>query len=132
MLKLQKEVDFLKSGSQGAGRDDLTPPKSNKRLKPHSKTRSEDYEEHDYADHVADYDDEPTFYNPKYRRTPRKRVQEPYVFVGSRQKDTTTPDEIRAWLNKAGNDSMAITGHACTTLSTPDDMEAFKKSHVRT
>ena len=90
VLKLQKEVDILKSGSQGAGRDDLTgasrddltPPKSNKLLKTHSKTRSEDYEEHDYADHVADYDDEPTFCNPKYWRTPRKRVQEPYVFVG--------------------------------------------------
>ena len=71
----------MKTGSQGAARDDLTPPKSSKRLRTHTTTRSEDYEEHDFADHVADYEDEPTFLTQNIGERQGKEFKNPLYML---------------------------------------------------
>ncbi len=63
-------------------------------------------------------------------RTPRKREQEPFLFVASRYHERTTLDEIRAWLIKTGNDYMTLTGQYTPLFSVRGCMGPFKKARV--
>ncbi len=82
-----------------------------------------------YVDGIAsDYGDDT---DSAKVRTPRKRMQPRFRFIGSRYYDQSTPDEIKTWLVMTANEYMALTGQFSNVLSKPDDMGPFKKAHVR-
>ncbi len=126
---MQKEVEILKSTSQVHPVDELSAPNSYKRRRFRSPAVKEDEEATSYVDGFAsDYGDDT---DSAKVRTPRKRMQPRFRFIGPRYSDRSTPDEIKTWLVTTANESMALTGQFSNVLSKPDDMGPFKKAHVR-
>ena len=93
---LQKEVDNLKSTYQAHPVDELSALNLYKRRKFRSPVVQEDEVASSYVDCFAsDYGYET---DSAKVRTPRKRMQPKFQFIGSRYSDRSTPDEIKTWL----------------------------------
>ena len=129
MRNFQKEVEILKSTSQAHQVDELSAPSLYKRRRFRSPAVPEDEEAFDYVDGFAsDYGDDT---DSAKVRTPRKRNQPRFRFIGSRHSDQKTPDEIKTWLVTTANESMVLTGQFSNVISKQDDMGPFKKAHVQ-
>ncbi len=117
----------MKSGPRrGAVVDALSNSKSSKRLRASTPSQPGD-EKHGHVECFrTDYDYDEDLVNTTKFSTPRKRVQKPFRFVASHYHDKTTPNVVRAWLTKTGNESVALTGQHSTTLSKVEDMGPFK------
>ena len=63
-------------------------------------------------------------------RTPRRKVQPPWVFVGLKHTATDSPAAIRKWLTDFADAQMLLAGPYSQGRNLPEDLGAFKQGHV--
>jgi hypothetical protein len=64
-------------------------------------------------------------------RTPRKKVQPPWIFIGHKINAAETPDAIKTWLTDYADAEMLRAGpYATGRRSQPDDVGPFKIAQV--